>query len=326
MDRNVYQSELDRVRFTEAGKSALTDALMTGRAESEQRRGRGPWMKRGAIAALAAVLLVGSAAAVGMSQGWLHFFSSEEEILQATVAGADGSTAGYSFYGGADYGELQSILEMADTAFAWAAERGTLVQQAQGTPSDGWSRMWTEEYEEDGQLLWETYYQADGLSSLDALWDTGLDLTWLEAHYTPVSGGGLADFRRAAGEDDAFRAELVGEYQGEDGQLFNLQYTYQKGSEPVDEYQLVEDGYYEYYTTRDGVLAAIQVETSHTGKSMFWVTVYAGEIDFSMTGTQVELEELHAILDSLELSQLSGGCEIRQADHLLWGETKIPLN
>ena len=40
MDRNVYQSELDRVRFTEAGKSALTDALMTGRAESEQRRGR----------------------------------------------------------------------------------------------------------------------------------------------------------------------------------------------------------------------------------------------------------------------------------------------
>ena len=59
MDRNVYQSELDRVRFTEAGKSALTDALMTGRAESEQRRGRGPWMKRGAIAALAAVLPAG---------------------------------------------------------------------------------------------------------------------------------------------------------------------------------------------------------------------------------------------------------------------------
>ena len=30
MDRNDYQSELDRVRFTEAGKSALTDALRTG--------------------------------------------------------------------------------------------------------------------------------------------------------------------------------------------------------------------------------------------------------------------------------------------------------
>lgn len=302
MDRNVYQSELNRVRFTEAGKSALTDALLVEQAVPAKQRGRGPWMKRGAIAALAAVLLVGTAAAVGVSQGWVHFFSSEE-ILETTIAETD---AGYYVYGGADYSELQSIQEMADAAFTWAEERGTMVQQAQGTASDGWTRMWTEEYEEDGQLLWETYYQADGLSPLDALWDTELDLAWLEAHYTPVSDGGLADFRRAAGEDDIFRAELVGEYQGEDGQIFNLQYTYEKGSAPADQYQLV-DGYYEYYTTQDGVQAAIQMETSHTGKSMFWVTVYAGEIDFSMTGTQVELEELHAILDSLELSQLTGG-------------------
>ena len=302
MDRNVYQSELDRVRFTEAGKSALTDALLAEQAVPAKQRGRGPWMKRGAIAALAAVLLVGTAAAVGVSQGWVHFFSSEE-ILETTIAETD---AGYYVYGGADYSELQSIQEMADAAFTWAEERGTMVQQAQGTASDGWTRMWTEEYEEDGQLLWETYYQSDGLSVLDALWDTGLDLTWLEAHYTPVSDGGLADFRRAAGEDDIFRAELVGEYQGEDGQVFNLQYTYEKGSAPADQYQLV-DGYYEYYTTQDGVQAAIQMETSHTGKSMFWVTVYAGEIGFSMTGTQVELEELHAILDSLKLSQLTGG-------------------
>ena len=306
MDRNVYQSELDRVRFTEAGKSALTDALLAEQAVPAKQRGRSPWMKRSVAAALAAVLLVGTAAAVGVSQGWVHFFSSEEEILETTIAGTDGGTAGYGFYGGADYGELQSIREMADAAFTWAEERGTMVYQAQGTPSDGWTRTWTEEFEEDGRLLWETYYQADGLLPLDALWDTGLDLTWLEAHYTPVSDGGLADFRRAAGEDDIFRAELVGEYQGEDGQVFNLQYTYEKGSAPADQYQLV-DGYYEYYTTQDGVQAAIQMETSHTGKSMFWVTVYAGEIDFSMTGTQVELEELHAILDSLELSQLTGG-------------------
>ena len=105
-------------------------------------------------------------------------------------------------------------------------------------------------------------------------------------------------------DDDAFHAELVGEYRGEDGQVFNLQYTYQKGSEPADQYQLV-DGYYEYYTTRDGVQAAIQMETSHTGKSMFWVTVYAGEIDFSMTGTQVELEELQS--DSDEPIHMSAG-------------------
>ena len=308
MDRNAYQSELDRVRYTAAGKSALTDALLAEQAPLAEKRRRSPWMKRGAAAVLAAALLVGTAAAVGVSQRWLHFFSSEEEILRAAMAGTEGGTAGYGVYGGADYEDLQSIREMADATFAWAAEQGTLVQQARGTASDGWSRMWTEEYEENGQLLWETYYQADGLSPLNALWDTGLDLTWLEAHYTPVSGGGLADFRRAAGEDydDASRAELVGEYRGENGQIFNLQYVYEKGSAPVDEYQLV-DGYYEYYTTQDGVQAAIQMETTQTGKSMFWVTVSAGEIDLYLTGTQVELEELRVILDSLELSGLAGG-------------------
>ena len=62
----------------------------------------------------------------------------------------------------------------------------------------------------------------------------------------------------------------------------------------------------EYYTTKDGVRAAIQMETSHTGKSLFWVDVSMGEIDFSMFGTQVELDEIHTILDSLELSQMTG--------------------
>ena len=93
MDRNVYQSELDRVRFTEAGKSALTDALMTGRAESEQRRGRGPWMKRGAIAALAAVLLVGTAAAVTVSL-WDGFFGGLDPSEQAVVDTLSGDLPG----------------------------------------------------------------------------------------------------------------------------------------------------------------------------------------------------------------------------------------
>ena len=93
MDRNVYQSELDQVRFTEAGKSALADALMTGRAESEQRRGRGPWMKRGAIAALAAVLLVGTAAAVTVSL-WDGFFGGLDPSEQAVVDTLSGDLPG----------------------------------------------------------------------------------------------------------------------------------------------------------------------------------------------------------------------------------------
>lgn len=93
MDRNAYQSELDRVRFTEAGKSALADALMTGRAESEQRRGRGPWMKRSAAAILAAVLLVGTAAAATVSL-WDGFFGGLTSSEQAVVDTLSGNLPG----------------------------------------------------------------------------------------------------------------------------------------------------------------------------------------------------------------------------------------
>ena len=57
MDRNAYQSELDQVQFTEAGRSALTDALMAEQAGPPVQH-RSLWMKRGMAAVLAAVLLV----------------------------------------------------------------------------------------------------------------------------------------------------------------------------------------------------------------------------------------------------------------------------
>ena len=45
MDRNAYQSELDRVQFTEAGRSALTDALMAEQAGPPVQHWSS-WMKR----------------------------------------------------------------------------------------------------------------------------------------------------------------------------------------------------------------------------------------------------------------------------------------
>ena len=68
MDRNAYQSELDQVQFTEAGRSALTDALMAEQAGPPVQH-RSLWMKRGMAAVLAAVLLVGTAAAA-FSADW----------------------------------------------------------------------------------------------------------------------------------------------------------------------------------------------------------------------------------------------------------------
>lgn len=81
MEQNVYRSELERLRFTENGKTALTDALM---AEQAPRGRRSPWLKRGVVAALAAVLLVGTAAAVTMPL-WEEYFGPLDQGQQAVV-------------------------------------------------------------------------------------------------------------------------------------------------------------------------------------------------------------------------------------------------
>ena len=83
MEQNVYRSELERLGFTEAGKAALTDALMAEQVAPDARH-RSPWLKRGAIAALAAVLLVGTAAAVTLPL-WEDYFGPMDEGQLAVV-------------------------------------------------------------------------------------------------------------------------------------------------------------------------------------------------------------------------------------------------
>lgn len=83
MDKNVYRSELGKLRFTEEGKAALTEALMAEQ-ELPARHRRNPWMKRSLAAGLAAVLLVGTAAAVTVSL-WDDYFGTLDQGQQAVV-------------------------------------------------------------------------------------------------------------------------------------------------------------------------------------------------------------------------------------------------
>lgn len=89
MEQNVYRNELERLRFTEKGKAALTDALMAEQTAGESRR-HARWMKRGVAAALAAVLLVGTAAAVAGSL-WENYFGlldqGHQEVLESLSKG-----------------------------------------------------------------------------------------------------------------------------------------------------------------------------------------------------------------------------------------------
>ncbi len=81
MEKNAYQTELDRVRFTPAGRAALAEALMQGEAIPARRPGN--WVKRGMAAALAAVVLAGSAVAAGTL--WERYFGRLDEEQREVI-------------------------------------------------------------------------------------------------------------------------------------------------------------------------------------------------------------------------------------------------
>ncbi len=81
MDKNVFQTEMNRVAFTPAGRKALADALMKGGTVSARRPVS--WARRGMAAALAAVVLAGSAMAAGTL--WERYFGRLDEGQQEVI-------------------------------------------------------------------------------------------------------------------------------------------------------------------------------------------------------------------------------------------------
>ena len=151
----------------------------------------------------------------------------------------------------------------------------------------------------------ESYYQGDSLSSLAGVWSIPWELDWLEEHYQARPGAHLADVRRDEATGEIVYVDVTGEYEGENGTIFNLQYIYQPGADFGDEFMLTQGTELaEQYETRDGAVAAIAMAKTETGKDFFWVDCRWGDLIFSMAGTQLELEDIHAIVDSLNLSAL----------------------
>lgn len=239
-----------------------------------------------AVAAVLVVTLSITAVAAGpvIWQGIVHFFNNEAEVSKAAAdhAAALGlDTAAYSAYDGMDYGENGRVKDFISANM--------------------------ELQEKDNS---KAFYRADSLSDLKEQWGSAdWNLDWLEQHYSAVPGSHVAIHQYPQNSKDAESVELIGEYVGENGQIFNLDYCYHPDWSASDSYQLV-DGYEvaEYYETGDGVSVAIEMATSKTGQSVFWVIFESGQTSFNMFGTQTSLDEIKDIVDSLNLSAL---CNIR---------------
>ena len=88
MEKNVYQNELNQVRYTAEGKAALKTALLTQSAFHSPRRRCG-WGRRSLAGVLAAVLLIGTATAVAapLWEAYFGSLSANERDLMEELSG-----------------------------------------------------------------------------------------------------------------------------------------------------------------------------------------------------------------------------------------------
>ena len=301
-----YRETLDGLAFSGAGKERIMKNLMK-QQEGRTVKGKRFRVVRAVILAAAVCLaLAGTAfaATAAVRQGRTYFLNSRDEVLDIIESAQvidDGKDApGAVAVGGGfnkDY-EYKSTAD--DTEEWWDAYGLTPLEETVGTEEDGWARM--RKFQREGFL--ELRYLAETLSGFNSLWaSTPWDTTWLEEHYSSVSNGQTGYMKIKSGETAEF--SLCGEFQGEDGAAFTVQFS--KGDRPYADsvYQMTTGyDYTETYQTPDGVEVSIKMGTANSGKTVFWADFTAGYNSFGMWGTELELDDIHDILDSLNLSAL----------------------
>lgn len=308
MTQRDYQKAMEE--FTPApGLRERVQAAVEGR---KALRARPRPLRAGLIAAAVCFSLVGTAGAVTLAarQARIQYLDREQfqkeyhEYLEKNGHSPDNYNA--SRPNGTDMNGITAE----ENDLWWQGPAGELLEEARGTSRDGWTAkrvfryrgghgydgVWDEQRE-----YVETRYLAPGLSGFNGLW-AGLDTGWLEEHYTADPNG--QHFRTISTGGEPFTVGFAS-YYGRGDTMFNLCYYWDRFQTHNDEYRVSSNyAFTEIYTTADGMEVAIEMDPTVSGKTEFWVTLYTGHHSFNMFGTQMELDDLHALLDSLSLSNL----------------------
>lgn len=276
-----------------------------------KRRGLRP-LRTGLIAAAVSAALIVTAGAAGAAarQARIQYLDREQfqkeyhEYLEKNKHSPDNYNA--SRPNGTDMNGITAE----ENDLWWQGPAGELLEEARGTSRDGWTAKRVFRYrgghrydgvwDEDREYV-ETRYLAPGLSGFNGLW-AGLDTGWLEEHYTADPNG--QHFRTISTGGELLTVGFAS-YYGRGDTMFNLCYYWDRFQTHKDEYRVSSNyAFTEIYTTEDGMEVAIEMNPTVSGKTEFWVTLYTGHHSFNMFGTQMELDDLHALLDSLSLSNL----------------------
>lgn len=268
---------------------------------AEKPRARVRPLRTVLIAAAVCAALLGTAGAANViaRQANINFLDSYGEAEDAQKAQqGDDSLDGV-------YGDLKDYDECTppDMEALWNGEPGaTLVEETVGTDGEGWTAKRVIQYEWDGKTYQSTMYKAEAPSDYNSLWKSW-DTSWLEEHYTSTAEQTFFKQVETGGKID--QISVLGEFRGQGDTVFNVQYSWSDGVIFGDQYYLREEyDHIETYITSDGVKVTIMTAPSNSGKTLFWAEMLSGGGFFSMFGTQVELDELHSILDSLSLSRM----------------------
>ncbi len=308
MNQETYRRAMENFEPDPGLRARVSAAVEAG---VRPRRPARP-VRTALLAAAVCAALVGTAGAVGLAARQAHVTYLDRERFQKEYGeyleenGCSPDNYNDATYTGRDF----AINDVDWWENWWRGPAGELLEETPGTAEDGWTARRV--FESDvsaasfglrrGQRYLETRYKAERASDYHALFDRW-DLSWVEERYTVNPYGIFA--RTIADGDRLLFLGMGGEYLGEGGASFNLTYSWDGSYTYEDEYRAVGNKQFaELYATADGMEAAIEMDTSETGKSVFWVSLKGGHSAFSMHGTQIELEEIHAILDSLNLSQV----------------------
>lgn len=292
---------MEQIKLTEEEKERIMENIENQRVS----RSRGPGRKLVVLAVAAALMIAAMGAGLAVVQGRMTYFTDKEEAENAVGPHGyyDNTEEGARY----DYAEKDLPGHVASTTkpFSSAASWHEEMEYAQGAPEDGWTNMATGLYnsKEEG-LVRDTWYGGDCLSELSGVWNTGLDMAWLDEHYQAEADAHYVMTRTAVDAQAPHYAEVQGQYLGNEDQIFRIWYQYNTSYTPHDFTELTE--YYEYYVTQDGVTVPIEMHHSETGKTLFTASLELSKIRFAVIGTQVEIEELHTLLDNLNLSALTG--------------------
>lgn len=284
-----YSESMRKLRFSQQEKNRMVQNLLDPVEETSGKRHPIGGL---AVALIMAVVLTTTVAAAGIIR-WANptrFVDSPEDAARQ-AEGGDVILRSYE-------GDWEYSFPHSEVSAWWEDYAAQGAEESVGSPQDGWTRK---------RILREgagskSMYLGESLTSFDGLWTcTPWCAAALESNYTPVDGTFCAETRYHGAKINKF--DLLGAYQNGDGAAFTIEYRWNSDVRYDGIYQLSSGyDYNEYYQTADGVEVAVSMARSKSGEPLFWADYDCGHVSFSMVGTQLELEEIHTLLDGLALA------------------------